>query len=60
MARLLLPVAGGAGSVVVVAVATWLLAAGGVSVSAGDPPLSPKGLNYEGACVAMGGVCAES
>ncbi|XP_047081345.1 probable LRR receptor-like serine/threonine-protein kinase At5g45780 [Lolium rigidum] len=46
MARLQ-PVAGGAGSVLVVAVTAWLLAAGGVSVSAGDPPLSPKGLNYE-------------
>jgi hypothetical protein len=60
MARLQLPVAGGAGSLVVVvaAVTAWLLAAAAV-VSAGDPPLSPKGLNYEGACVAMGGVWAE-
>ena len=27
-------------------VAAWMLAAG---VEAGDPPLSPKGVNYEGA-----------
>lgn len=49
MARLTF--AGGAGAVVVVATA-WLLAAGGVV--AGDPPLSPKGLNYEGGCAACG------
>jgi hypothetical protein len=29
------------------AVAAWMLAA--AAVEAGDPPLSPKGVNYEGA-----------
>jgi hypothetical protein len=39
------------------AVAVWMLAAAAsAGVEAGDPPLSPKGLNYEGAPRAVTGV----